>query len=73
MRWPENHRRKTMASYQSDDTTTGYLRSLAQPGEYSQFVRDMIHERWIQENVPGLRDAVVKLMAEYKQANGVPQ
>jgi hypothetical protein len=71
MRWPEDHKRKRIASYQSNDETTGYLRTLAQPGEYSQFIRDMIKERWVQENLPGCRAAVVRLMQEYESANGI--
>lgn len=38
----------------------------------SVHVRELIRERNEQEAVPGLRDAVVKLMAEYK-ANGTKE
>ncbi len=48
------------------------LEDLAKKGQWSALVGDLIEERWDQEHIEGLRDAVVKLMAEYK-ANGTKE
>lgn len=71
MRWAADHKRKKVASYQTDDETEDYLHEMRQPKEYSALIRELIKERHTQERIAGLRDAVVKLISEYKQANGI--
>ena len=69
---PRLPERKEISTYYRDAETGRYLAELAQPGEYSALIRDLIKERHEQHCIPGLRAAVVKLMAEYK-TNGLKE
>jgi len=73
MRWPENYQRKKSLSYVTDAETDAHLHEMRKPNEYSALIRECINERYTQERIAGLRDAVVKLMEEYTQANGTKE
>jgi len=55
-----------------DPETLGLVEHLIDARKFSSHMRELIRERNEQEALPGLRDAVVKLMAEYK-ANGTKE
>ena len=54
-----------------DPPTYAMVEHLIEARQFSAYVRDMIRERNAQETVPGLRDAVTQLMAEYAANNGI--
>lgn len=67
---PPGYEPKRIQTYNTDETTSAHLQALRQPGEYSALIRELINERYEQETITGLRAAVVKLMADYRQQIG---
>ena len=60
-------------TFSFDNKASNQLDEMSKDQKYSEFMRELVNERWLQENLPGCRAAIVKLMDEYKQANGMKE
>lgn len=65
--------RSVVRAFTLSPTRHEMLEDLTTKGKYSELVGQLIEERWDQERIEGLRDAVVKLIKEYKDNLGAAQ